>query len=161
MCRIVNIASAGLLGLVFIAPAAIVVSVANEAQAQESAILKVAAVLAMKERGTFDPRLESLRADLRSLPFRSYSLLASRSCAVSSGEQCGMNIPANRFLQITATESTPNHLRLRLVLNHANRAVVNADLKLSRNAGILIKSNSRTHGGSTVLISIKTMPAPQ
>jgi len=159
MRRFAYIASAGLLGLVFAAPAAIVFWGVSEAYADESSILKIAAVLATKERGNFDPRLEPLRADLRSLPFRSYALLATQTCTVSSGDQCAMNVPSNGFLQVTTTESTATHLKLRLVLNQENRPVVNADLKLNRNAGILIKS-SRTEGG-TVLISIKTTPAVQ
>ena len=158
MRRIAHIASAGLLGLVFVAPAAIVVLEPGVARADSTAILQIAAVLASKERGNFDPRLEPLRADLRSLPFRSYALLATQTCTVASGDQCGMNVPSNGFLQVTTTESTKSHLKLRLLLNQGNRPVVNADLKLNRNAGILIKS-SRTEGG-TVLISIKTSPAP-
>lgn len=159
MRRIANIASVGLLGLVFAAPAAIVLCGVEIAQAEETSILKIAAVLATKERGSFDPRLEPLRSDLRSLPFRSYALLATQTCTVSGGDQCAMNVPSNGFLQVTTTESTETHLKLRLVLNQENRPVVNADLKLNRNAGILIKS-SRTEGG-TVLISIKTSPVTQ
>jgi hypothetical protein len=158
MRRIAHIASAGLLGLVFVAPAAIVVLGPSPALADESAILQIAAVLATKERGNFDARLEPLRADLRSLPFRSYALLATQTCTVASGDQCGMNVPSNGYLQVTTTESTASHIKLRLVLNQGNRPIVNADLKLNRNAGILIKS-SRTEGG-TVLISVKTSPAP-
>jgi hypothetical protein len=157
MRRVAHIASAGLLGLFFVAPAAIVVlGSATTVRADESAVLQIAAVLATKERGNFDPRLEPMRSDLRSLPFRSYALLATHSCTVASGDQCAMKVPSNGFLQITTTESTATHLKLKLVLNQANRPVVNAELKLNRNAGILIKS-SRTEGG-TVLISIKTSP---
>ncbi len=159
MRRIAHITSAGLLGLCFVVPAMTLLFGTSEAGAEEeSAILKIVAVLATKERGSFDPRLEAMRADLRSLPFRSYTLLAMQTCAVSSGDQCGMNVPANGFLQVTTTESTATHLKLRLILNQANRPVVNVDLKLNRNAGILIKSN-RCEAG-TVLISIKTSPAP-
>jgi hypothetical protein len=118
------------------------------------ATLRIAAVLATKERAGFDPRLEPLRHDLRGLPFKGYSLLAMRSCTVASGGHCGMEIPASGSLRVTTTECTDGHLKLHLVLDHDNRSVVSADLKLNRSAGILIRS-TRTEVG-TVLISIKT-----
>ena len=90
MRRIVHIASLGFLGLVFVVPATVLLPTVGTAQAQDavqqSAILRIAAVLALKERGTFDPRLEPLRPELRRMPFRSYSLLATRSCRVKRSQ---------------------------------------------------------------------------
>jgi hypothetical protein len=155
MCRKIRAASSlGLLGVV------LAMGIPATAIGQGITTLHISAVLATKERGGFDPRLEPLRADLRSLPFKDYSLLAMRSCEVSNGGLCAMDVPASGSLRVTATECSPSHLKLHLVLDQGHRSVINADLKLSRNAGVLIKS-TRTEVG-TVLISIKaTAPPPE
>jgi hypothetical protein len=128
------------------------------AEAQEVSIIQIAAVLASRDKHSFDPRLQALRADLRSLPFKSYQLVAARSCSMHSGDQCGMQVPDDGYLQLTTTETTAKHLKVRLILNRANRPIVNADLKLDRNAGVLLTS-SRT-GGGTIIISVKAVGPP-
>jgi len=68
-----------------------------------------------------------------------------------------MQLGGNGYLQITTTETTPSYLKLRMLLNRRNRPVVNADLKLNRNAGIILTS-SRVEGG-TLVLSIRVTDA--
>lgn len=125
----------------------------------DSAIVQISAVLASREGRGIDPRLKELRPQLRGFPFRSYKLLTVQNCQFATGDQCGMDIPGGGYLQMHTTESTPGHFKMRLLLIHDNRPVLNADVKLSRNANLLLKS-SRTEAG-TIIISVRapTLPA--
>jgi hypothetical protein len=130
---------------------------AGMAFAQDPSVIQISAVLASKEPRPQDPRLESLRQDLESLPYSGYTLLDINSCRFQSGDQCGMDIPGGGYLQIRTTEATSTHLKMRLLLIQENRPILNADVKLNRNAGLLLRSK-RTETG-TIILSIKA-PAP-
>ena len=69
-----------------------------------------------------------------------------------------MDIPGGGYLQMNTTESTPGHFKMRLLLIQDNRPVLNADVKLSRNASLLLKSN-RTEAG-TIIVSIRAPAQP-
>ena len=126
----------------------------DQASADGSAIVQISAVLASREgRRGIDPRIEDLRPQLRGFPFRSYKLLNVQSCQFHQGDQCGMDIPGGGYLQMRTTESTPGHLKMRILLIQDNRPILNADVKLSRNANLLLRSN-RTERG-TIIVSIK------
>lgn len=123
----------------------------------DTAIVQISAVLASREHREFDPRLKPIRQDLRSLPFRGFSLISRRACNLGEGDRCAMQLAGDGYLQITTTETTPSYLKLRMLLNRRNRPVVNADLKLNRNAGIILTS-SRVEGG-TLVLSIRVTDA--
>ncbi len=127
------------------------------AYAEDPSVIQISAVLASKEPRSTDPRLEFLWPDLRSLPYKSYTLLDINSCRFQSGDQCGMDIPGGGYLQIRTTETTATHLKMRLLLIQDNRPILNADVKLNRNAGILLRSK-RTETG-TIILSIRA-PMP-
>jgi hypothetical protein len=124
----------------------------------DTAIVQISAVLASRDPGGFDPRLKDLKQELRGFPFRSYKLIGIQACKFATGDQCGMEIPGGGYLQMHTTESTPGHFKMRLLLIQDNRPVLNADVKLSRNANLLLKSN-RTEQG-TIIVSIRAPEQP-
>jgi hypothetical protein len=77
------------------------------ALAEDPSVIQISAVLASKEPRPNDPRLDSLKQDLESLPYAGYTLLDINSCRFQSGDQCGMDIPGGGYLQIRTTEATP------------------------------------------------------
>ena len=123
------------------------------AQAGDTAFVQISAVLASRDNTTFDPRLASLRPELRGLPFKGYQLLGIQSCRLETGDQCAMEIPGGGYLHVTTTQTTDRHLKMRLLLNQQNRPLFNADIKLNRNAGILLKM-ARTDMG-TIILSLR------
>jgi hypothetical protein len=122
------------------------------------AVIQISAVLASKENPEFDPRLASIKPELRGLPFKGYTLLGIQSCRLEAGDHCAMDIPGGGYLHVTTTESTARHLKMRLLLNQGNRPILNADIKLNRDAGILLKS-ARTDAG-VIILSIKSSSTP-
>ena len=123
-----------------------------------AAIVHVIAVQASKEPIGLDPRLHSIKGDLRQLPFRGYSLINARACTLRDGDRCGMKIGEEGYLQLSTTETTREFLKLHLLFNRRNRPVVNADLKLNRKASVLLTS-TRIDGG-TLILSIKLREYP-
>lgn len=69
-----------------------------------------------------------------------------------------MELPDGGYLQMKTTESTPGHFKMRLLLIQDNRPVLNADVKLSRNANLLLRSK-RTDAG-TIIVSIRAPSQP-
>jgi hypothetical protein len=124
----------------------------------EAAIVHIIAVLASKEATGMDPRLQSIKGDLRQLPFSGYALINARACTLRDGDRCGMKIDDEGYLQISTTDTTREFLKLHLLFNRRNRPVVNADLKLNRKAAVLLTS-SRIDGG-TLILSIKLREYP-
>jgi len=131
---------------------------ANIAHAGEEAIIQISAVLASKDNHEFDPRLEPLRPELRGLPFKGYTLLGIQSCRLEPGDHCAMDIPGGGYLHLITMQSTDRHMKMRLLLNQQNRPILNADIKLDRDAGILLKS-VRT-GVGVIILSIKASVPP-
>jgi hypothetical protein len=136
-----------------------VAGVGTSANASQATVIQISAMLASKDQTDFDPRLAALKQELRGLPFKGYTLLGVQSCRLEVGDQCEMDIPGGGYLHVSATECTTRHLKIRLLLNQQNRPILNADIKLNRNAGILLKS-ARTDMG-TIILSIKSSPPPQ
>jgi hypothetical protein len=121
-------------------------------------MIQISAVLATREPRELDARLAPmLQRELRPLPFKGYTLLGVQACRLEAGDQCAMEIPGGGYLHVTSTECTSRYLKIRLLLNQQNQPLLNADIKLNRNAGILLKS-PRTDLG-TIILSIKA-PAP-
>jgi hypothetical protein len=125
---------------------------------QTPAIVQIVAVQASKEPIGMDSRLDSIKNDLRQLPFRGYALIGARACTLRDGDRCGMRIDDEGYLQIRTTGTTSEFLKLHLLFNRRNRPVVNADLKLNRKAAVLLTS-SRIDGG-TLVLSIKLREYP-
>jgi len=125
-----------------------------DAAGGQEAMVQISAVLATRDPQEVDPRLTPLRAQLRGLPFKGYTLLGVQACRLEVGDQCEMDIPGGGYLHLTTTGCTARHLKIRLLLNQNNRPLLNADIKLNRDAGILVKS-PRTEMG-TIILSIKS-----
>jgi hypothetical protein len=129
---------------------------AREAAAGGSDTLEIVMVLAAKGERRIDPRLHWMRRELRTLPFKNYRLVETQSQRLHSGGQCGVELPGGGFLQIINTESTPEHLNMRVLVNQRNRPLVNTVLKLDRGAGVMFAGPKGEKG--TLLIRISSPP---
>ncbi len=124
-----------------------------------TAILEIIAIKASKDPGAFDRRLISLKQDLEALPYGSFTLLAARACTIRVGDRCGMRVLEDANLVIRAVENTPKYIRFNVLLNRKNKPVLEADLKINRNAGVVL-TNMRREGPALVM-SIKVRDEPR
>lgn len=127
------------------------------AENQNRTTIQISTVLASNQGRTFDPRLASLKNELRPLRFKSYSLIGTEKRVVfGNGGQAGMELPHGRYLHITTREHTPDHLRLHILLNEDNRPVVNTYVKLEM-GNVLVIGGPRDEDG-TLVITIGSRP---
>jgi hypothetical protein len=137
----------------------IVFSGAVQAQVADPAILEIVAISASKDDGRPDPRLRPMMADLQSLPYASFSLIGARACTVTGGDRCGMRVTEDAYLVVRIVENASRYLRINVLLNRKNRPVFDANLKINRNAGVVL-TNVRRDGPSLVM-SVKVKEKPQ
>jgi hypothetical protein len=122
------------------------------------AILELVAIKASKDTGPFDKRLASYEPELRALPYRSFSLISARACTVRAGDRCGMRISGDAYLAVRAVENADRYLRVNVALNSRNRPVLDADLKINRDAGVMLTNVRRE--GPALIVSIKVKDRP-
>jgi hypothetical protein len=131
--------------------------VSTSALAENRTTIQIATVLASNDGRTFDPRLASLKTELRQLRFRSYKLVSTETRVLhGNGGQSGIELPHGRYLHITTREHTPDHLRLHILLNEDNRPVVNTYVKLEMGSVVLL-GGPRDQDG-TLVITIGSRP---
>lgn len=123
--------------------------------------IRISTVLASNNSHSWDARLEPIRKQLRRLRFKSYRLMGTQTRSVASGDECGIELPNDRFLHVTTEEITSRHLRLHILLNEKNRPIINTDVKLNPNSVVLLGGPQDSTG--TLIISIAAIdakPAP-
>ena len=128
------------------------------AEPADAAILEIVAIRASKDAGAVDPRLRPMMADLKSLPYGSFTLLGARACTVNRGDRCGMKVSDDAYLIIRAVESAPTYIRLNVLLNRKNKPVLDANLKINRNAAVVLTNMRRD--GPALVMSIKVRDDP-
>jgi len=139
-------------GGLFVAPADVARADADPA------ILEIVAIQASKNDGSLDPRLRPMAADLRALPYGSFSLISARACTVDAGDRCGMRVTNDAYLVVRAIENAERYLRVNVLLNRGNRPVLDADLKINRDAGVMLTNVKRE--GPALIVSIKVKDKP-
>jgi hypothetical protein len=153
-------ASAKILGAILCGGSLLFV-VGDKAFAEDAnpAILELVAIKASKTEGALDKRLVSYEPELRTLPYRSFSLISARACTVVSGDRCGMRITNDAYLAVRAVENAERYLRVNVALNSRNRPVLDADLKINRDAGVMLTNVRRE--GPALIVSIKVKDRPR
>ena len=124
----------------------------DHATIQVTAVLATNRAKAKPKAKEVDPRLHVLKSQLRRFPFRNYKLLRMESYDLRRSDQCGVELPGSRYLQVTAVERTPQYLKLRIILNQNNRPVMAAQVSLQGNSRVLL-AGPRTDDG-TLLVAI-------
>ena len=125
----------------------------------DPAILELVAIRASKNDGSVDPRLRPMAADLNSLPYESFSLISARACMVEAGDRCGMRVTNDAYLVVRVVENAESYLRVNVLLNRGNRPGLDADLKINRDAGVMLTNVKRE--GPALVVSIKVKDHPR
>ncbi|HYC57529.1 MAG TPA: hypothetical protein VEL28_21535 [Candidatus Binatia bacterium] len=123
-------------------------------------VITISTVLASNQSRNFDPKLVDLRSELRSLRFKSYRLVGSESRLVKgNGDQCGIELPNDRYLHITTRDHTADHLRMHVLLNEGNRPLINTDIKLEQGSVVLLGGPRGPDGTLIITIGAKEAAA--
>jgi hypothetical protein len=123
-------------------------------------LITISTVLASNQTRSFDPKLEDLRSELRSLRFKSYRLVDSEQRLIKgTGDQCGIQLPHDRYLHITTRDHTGDHLRMHVLLNESNRPLINTDIKLEPGSVVLLGGPRSREGTLIITIGAKQVPA--
>ena len=123
-------------------------------------VVQVAAIHASNRSRAFDPQLQSYRPELKRMRFKNYELIEASKQNVQPGDQYGMELPGNRYLHITALDSTAEYLQLRVLVNENNRPIVNTDVRINRGAPLLIAGPKMGNNGTLILAIRATPPGP-
>jgi len=126
-------------------------------------VVQVAAIHASNGSRSFDPQLQPYRPELKRMRFKNYELIEASKQNVQAGDQYGMELPGNRYLHITALDSTAEYLQLRVLVNENNRPIVNTDVRINRGAPLIIAGPKMGNNGTLILAIRATPPgyAPQ
>jgi hypothetical protein len=140
----------------------LLLALGDPAQAEDAnpAILELVAIKASKDVGPFDKRLVLYEPELRALPYRSFSLISARACTVTAGDRCGMRVTNEAYLVVRTVENAERYLRVNVALNRGNRPVLDADLKINRDAGVMLTNVRREGPALIVSIKVKDKPRP-
>lgn len=120
-------------------------------------VVQVAAIHASNRSRAFDPQLQPYRPELKRMRFKNYELIEANKQNVQAGDQYGMELPGNRYLHITALDSTADYLQLRVLVNENNRPIVNTDVRINRGAPLLIAGPKMGDKG-TLILAIQATP---
>lgn len=106
--------------------------------AGEISTITISTILATDDVAGWDDRLDHVRKELRRLKFKGYRLLGAETRSVDTGDQCGIALPGERYLQVTTEERFAERLRVHILLNEKNRPVINTDVNLDTDSVVLI-----------------------
>ena len=120
-------------------------------------VVQVAAIHASNRSRAFDPQLQPYKPELKRMRFKNYELIEANKQNVQAGDQYGMDLPGDRYLHITALESTLEYLQLRVLVNENNRPIVNTDVRINRGAPLLI-AGPKLGSNGTLIIAIQATP---
>ncbi|MFQ5477036.1 MAG: hypothetical protein ACE5E4_00280 [Candidatus Binatia bacterium] len=146
---------AGCVGALVVAA---LLSSVGTARAGETITVQVSTVLASNgSKGrVFDPQLDRYKSMLRAMRFKNYQLVKDHHRDVRTGDRYGVELPGGRYLHITALDSSPEHLKLRVLINENNRPIVNTDVVINREGVILLGGPKDEKG--TLILAIRATP---
>ena len=137
-----------------LAVAASVTGFAAVATAEDQVALRIDTVLASNSNRRFDPRLDHMIRELKPLRFKGYRLLGHHTQGIDTGDECGIELPGQRYLHITTRENTAQHVKLNILINEGNRPIVNTDVLVDHGSVVLLGGPKDADG--TLLIAIET-----
>jgi hypothetical protein len=115
--------------------------------------ITISTILATDDVRGWDERLDQVRKELRPLKFKGYRLLGAETRSVDAGDECGIVLPGNRFLQVTTEERLDDRLRMHILLNEKNRPVINTDVDLDADSVVLLGGPRDETGTLIITIS--------
>lgn len=115
--------------------------------------VKVLAMVASNKSDAFDPRLDSMERQLRTLfSYRSYRLVSRQQRRLGWGSRASFDLPGGHFVQVLPKACQDDEVSMRVMLLEGPRAVLNTDLTLPNRGYFLM--GGRPHRKGVLIISI-------
>ena len=114
--------------------------------------VKIGTILASNQTDEFDPRLDTMRNQLKVMKYRSYRLLKEDIQNVPWQGNASFDIPGGRSLLVTPQEFRNKQISLKIRLQHGDKPVVDTTVRLNNRGNFLL--GGPPHEGGVLVLSI-------
>jgi hypothetical protein len=114
--------------------------------------VKIGTILASNQTDEFDPRLNTMRNQLKVMKYRSYRLLKEDIQNVPWQGNASFDIPGGRLLLVTPQEFRNKQISLKIRLQHGDKPVVDTTVRLNNGGNLLL--GGPPHEGGVLVLSI-------
>jgi hypothetical protein len=114
--------------------------------------VKIGTILANNQNDEMDPKLNSMKNQLKVMKYRSYRLLKEETQSVSWQGNAIFDIPGGRSLVVTPQEFRNRRLALKVRLQHGDKPIVDTTVRLNNGGNFLL--GGPPHEGGVLVLSI-------
>jgi len=114
--------------------------------------VRIGTILASNQSDEIDPKLNTMRNQLKVMMYRSYRLLKEETQNVSWQGNAAFDIPGGRSLVVTPEEFRGRQLALKVRLQHGDKPVVDTTVRLNSGGNFLL--GGPQHEGGVLVLSI-------
>jgi len=114
--------------------------------------VRIGTILASNQSDEIDPKLNTMRNQLKVMKYRSYRLLKEETQNVSWQGNAAFDIPGGRSLVVTPEEVRGRQLALKVRLQHGDKPVVDTTVRLNSGGNFLL--GGPQHEGGVLVLSI-------
>jgi len=118
----------------------------------QSVRVKIGTILASNQSDEIDPKLNTMKNQLKVMKYRSYRLLKEETQNVSWQGNAAFDIPGGRSLVVTPQEFRNKQLALKVRLQHGDKPVVDTTVRLNNGGNFLL--GGPPHEGGVLVLSI-------
>jgi hypothetical protein len=114
--------------------------------------VKIGTILASNQSDEFDPKLNTMKNQLKVMKYRSYRLLKEDIQNVPWQGNASFDIPGGRLLVVTPQELRNKQISLKVRLQHGDKPVVDTTVRLNNGGNFLL--GGPPHDGGVLVLSI-------
>jgi len=114
--------------------------------------VKIGTILANNQSDEFDPKLNTMKNQLKVMKYRSYRLLKEDVQNVPWQGNASFDIPGGRLLVVTPQEFRNKQISLKVRLQHGDKPVVDTTVRLNNGGNFLL--GGPPHEGGVLVLSI-------
>lgn len=117
--------------------------------------VKIGTILANNQSDDIDPKLKTMRNQLKVMKYRSYRLLKEETQNVAWQGNAVFDIPGGRSLIITPQEFRDEQIALNVRLRHGDKPVLDTTVRMKTGGNFLL--GGPPHEGGVLVLSISAM----
>jgi hypothetical protein len=114
--------------------------------------VKIGMILANNQSDEIDPKLKTIRNQLKVMKYRSYRLLKEETQSVAWQENAVFDVPGNRSLTVTPQEFRDKQIALKVRLQHGDKPVLDTTVRMNNGGNFLL--GGPPHEGGALVLSI-------
>ena len=120
--------------------------------AQTPISLTVQVIQASNQGVAVDPALARLRAQLSSLTFTNYRLLATHPLSTKLGAKHAVPLPGGRTLDLYPYGLSDGRLELMVTITEGSKRILDTTVRISNNNAIVV--GGPTHAGGVLIVAL-------